>query len=371
MKKQAEGRKYLLLLLFPLAILINYLSSKQIQVTEESYSQGAYIAIAPILSRITGLYPYSLAEIVTVLLFAVLIWRLVAFFRSLAGKQHGKLALLRYKLIHLVVIIGIIYFSFIIMWGLNYNRSSIATITGLEVRPASVAELAQLTNSLIQEVNQLRILTEEDNSGVMHTPGGYKDVLRRGPLGYEVIAAEIPQLGGSYGAPKPVTLSKPWAYTGIWGVYFPFTAEANINIAIPAPYLPFTTAHEMAHQRGFAREDETNYIAYLVCRAHPDVDYRYSGNLMALVHSLRALAQVDSSLQRELAGKLTKGVRRDLQSLEEFNRRHESPFERFTLKVNDLYLKANNQKDGDRSYGRVVDLLIAEFRTQLKKGEGM
>ncbi|HPW41948.1 MAG TPA: DUF3810 family protein, partial [Bacillota bacterium] len=29
---------------------------------------------------------------------------------------------------------------------------------------------------------------------------------------------------------------------------------------------------------------------------------------------------------------------------------------------NDKYLKANNQKDGVKSYGRMVDLLIAEHR---------
>jgi len=35
-------------------------------------------------------------------------------------------------------------------------------------------------------------------------------------------------------------------------------------------------------------------------------------------------------------------------------------------KVNDTYLKANNQTDGTQSYGRVVDLLLAEYRQ--KKG---
>ena len=30
--------------------------------------------------------------------------------------------------------------------------------------------------------------------------------------------------------------------------------------------------------------------------------------------------------------------------------------------VNDAYLKANNQQDGTQSYGRMVDLLLADFR---------
>ncbi|MEI3307330.1 MAG: DUF3810 family protein [Eggerthella lenta] len=35
--------------------------------------------------------------------------------------------------------------------------------------------------------------------------------------------------------------------------------------------------------------------------------------------------------------------------------------------ANDTYLKANNQSDGMRSYGRMVDLLLAEQRAE---GEG-
>lgn len=30
--------------------------------------------------------------------------------------------------------------------------------------------------------------------------------------------------------------------------------------------------------------------------------------------------------------------------------------------VNDAYLKANNQTDGTKSYGRVVDLMLAEWK---------
>jgi hypothetical protein len=33
--------------------------------------------------------------------------------------------------------------------------------------------------------------------------------------------------------------------------------------------------------------------------------------------------------------------------------------------VNNTYLKSNNQEDGVKSYGRMVDLLLAERRTRL------
>jgi Zn-dependent peptidase ImmA (M78 family) len=51
--------------------------------------------------------------------------------------------------------------------------------------------------------------------------------------------------------------------TGILGYYNPFTAESQYNPNIPATQLPFTLAHEMSHQLGYAREQEASFIAYL------------------------------------------------------------------------------------------------------------
>jgi len=66
---------------------------------------------------------------------------------------------------------------------------------------------------------------------------------------------------------------------------FPFTGEANVNISMPHTSIPFTACHEMAHQIGFAREDEANFIAYIACKNHPSPDFQYSGILSALINA--------------------------------------------------------------------------------------
>ena len=53
------------------------------------------------------------------------------------------------------------------------------------------------------------------------------------------------------------------SYLGISGIFIPFTCEANVNATLPDWEIPFTACHELAHQRGFAREDEANYVGYL------------------------------------------------------------------------------------------------------------
>ena len=69
---------------------------------------------------------------------------------------------------------------------------------------------------------------------------------------------------------------------GLSGFYMPFTGEPNFNDAQPDFDLPYVIAHEKAHQRGFAREDEANFIAFLVCVNSTDPYLRYSGYLNAL-----------------------------------------------------------------------------------------
>ncbi|NHX22211.1 DUF3810 domain-containing protein, partial [Escherichia coli] len=49
---------------------------------------------------------------------------------------------------------------------------------------------------------------------------------------------------------KPSIFSFIMNDTGILGYYNPFSAEAQYNPNLPDTYLPFTLAHESAHQLG-------------------------------------------------------------------------------------------------------------------------
>ena len=157
------------------------------------------------------------------------------------------------------------------------------------------------------------------------------------------------------------------SYEGISGFYFPFTGEPNVNIDIPASIIPCTVCHEMAHQRGFAREDEANFISYLVCSINPDVTFQYSGTLLALINSMNSLYKYAPQKYKTLIATYSKGLNRDLLELDQYWNYYEGPLEKLSTKINNTYLKANLQKNGVFSYGRMVDLLLAENRRQYKK----
>ena len=122
----------------------------------------------------------------------------------------------------------------------------------------------------------------------MTIDGGFDKVREKASLGFDQAAKIYPELGGRFGKAKPIFLSSKMSYTGISGIYFPFTGEANVNVDIPHSLLPATTCHEMAHQRGFAREDEANYIAWITCSSNDNPEFKYSGTLLALIHSMNA-----------------------------------------------------------------------------------
>jgi hypothetical protein len=362
MKKTLYNKRLLFVFLIPAGMLLSYIASLNPNSVEAIYSTGIYKPIGLVLSNITSIVPTSMAELILVFATIFIIWRIVLLAIHLFKQKKERIHLLFDFLINMLVAISITYFSFILIWGLNYYRLPFSTISKLDVKPSTTKELEELCENLIDRANTLRNSVKEDSNGVMYLPNGNKDVFKRASKGFINASKLYSELGGKYGQPKSVILSNLMSYTGITGVYFPFTGEANVNISVPDSDIPATVCHEMAHQRGFAREDEANYIAYVTCKMNPDVDFQYSGTLLALIESTNALYYQDPIAFRELRSNYSDGLIRDLQAINEYWKQYEGPVNEVSNKINDTYLKANNQSDGVHSYGRMVDLLLAEYR---------
>ncbi|MEG1621552.1 MAG: DUF3810 family protein, partial [Oscillospiraceae bacterium] len=60
-------------------------------------------------------------------------------------------------------------------------------------------------------------------------------------------------------------------------------------------------------------------------------------------------------------------VKRDFQIYSQYWKKYEGPVAEISNKVNDTYLKMNSQNDGVKSYGRMVDLLIADYKKRNSK----
>lgn len=359
MRKELQKEKKFLWLCFgfcALALLslgIRLLFSRDQVLTERIYSQGVYPPLAQLISRITGLFPVSLSEIGLVLLFVLVIVQIVRLFRK-------KTNLLR-LLAGLLAIVSFLYSVFTLGWAINYDRQPYAVIADLPVRNSSPAELEELCMELVENANALRReLSTEDTA--YKTSETISSTLSRVQAAYTAASAQNPWLAGRYGNPKAALFSLPLAYMNIAGIYSPITFEAHVNALESDLMLPATACHEAAHLRGFAREDEANYIAYVVCCASGDTRFAYAGTLLALIHAGNQLNSVDRQAFLRVYMAYSPGLAADLNAYNENWEPYDGKAAEIHEKVNDAYLKSNGQASGVRSYGRMVDLLLAEKR---------
>lgn len=355
--------KLLLIALLPFSILLTNLAAKYPQKLEYFYSNGINKYIREYLSIFFGVFPFSFAQLIVTLFVVFCLYYIFKTIKILIFKSN-KLKTLVDFILSIMIVISIIYFSFLLSWGLNYERLPFATINHLKVSRASVTALENLCKKLIITTNGLRSKITENSLGVMYLPSGKNSVFSQVSNVFKASSKIYPELSGNYGRPKSVFLSQIMSYAGISGIYFPLTGEPNVNIDMPFSMIPSTACHEAAHQHGFAREDEANFIAYLVCYNSSNIAFEYSGNLLALIYSMNALYNMDVAKYDLLKSTYSPGLNRDLDENNAYWNKFEGPIEKISNKINNSYLKANKQKNGVYSYGGMVDLLIAEFKSK-------
>ena len=199
--------------------------------------------------------------------------------------------------------------------------------------------------------------------------------LSRAGNGYDKLVAEYPWLWTSVWRQKPVQLSYLWSYTGIVGMYFPFFAECNVNIEQPDYGIPYTAAHESAHSRGIAFEDECNFYAFLACINSDYPEYRYSGYMEAFMFCSNALFNYDIEMWEISQSVVTDGMRADFAANNNFIDRFATqvielpdgtdikPWD-VAGEVNDTFIKVQGVEDGALSYDRVTELILAYYYTE-------
>ena len=170
---------------------------------------------------------------------------------------------------------------------------------------------------------------------------------------------------------KPVSL-KPsvWSwvgnYMGFTGYYNPFTGEAQVNTLVPNFLLPFTTCHEVAHQLGYAKENEANFVAYLAAMESTDTILHYSVYLDLFMYSNRNLFATDSVAAKSFREQLIPEVKDDLKEWKAFNKKYRNPVEPVFRWIYGVYLEQNQQPSGVFSYDEVTAFIIAYYNKYRK-----
>ena len=334
---------------------------------ETRYSRGLYPFVASSLAATTTAIPFSLGELVVALGAVCALGALARLVQRLLGGAELRRVVLATSARRLVFVLGIGYAVFLLTWGLNYRRRPFADTSGLAIRAAAPSELTELARELVLDANRWREGRGEDTAGAFLLAAAPDATFASASLGNRALVERFPALAGPTPRPKGAMASPLLSRLGVAGIYLPFTAEALVNVSLPEVELPFSASHEVAHAQGFAREDEANFVAYVACRLHPDLDFRYSGALIAGFYVLAALDSADRPAARELERLRSQAVRRDVAAVAAWSARYEGPLREAGERVNDAYLRSQGAREGVRSYGRMVDLLLAERRTRNEK----
>ena len=151
-------------------------------------------------------------------------------------------------------------------------------------------------------------------------------------------------------------------YTGFTGYYNPFTGEAQVNTTVPKFLHPFITCHEVAHQLGYAKENEANFVGFLAASLSQDTLLLYSAYLDMFTYSNRNLFWADTASAKAYAKMLEPAVKEDIMEWRTFNATHKSFLEPAVRWGYTKYLQQNNQPEGMLSYDAVTSFLVGYYK---------
>jgi len=338
---------------------------------EGYYSAGMYPVLLSLRLWLTAWVPFSIGDLLYIIVCIYLIYKLI---RSLI--QIKKEGVSRTKLWRASAIILLVWISFKLLWGLNYDRLGAGHLLDIEQKAYSGAAVDSLVNELIDSLNSTRKLLTQAKIQVDTLPVGNpvpyftmaQEAYQRAKTSYPFLPKQAPRV--------KATLFNPLAdYVGFTGYFNPFTAEGQVRTDMPGLELPFVACHETAHMLGFASESEANLMGYLVATKSTNPYVRYSAYNEIFTYAQREqfvlLAQAKDSVGfmgavAQNRARLDTLVKQDRKAVRNFFNRHRSSVAPIMSGVYEQYLFLNKQNAGLKSYDEVIGWLIDLKRKQQK-----
>ncbi len=346
-----------------ISLLLGWILSFFPEVTEYVFSRGLYRLVSVPLGWLTSWLPFSLTEWLVILALPLAILLVVWFIRK-RKRALSKPAFTRCVLGTVGWVLSGAVALYMLMHGFNFHRLPVAELMELNTDQKDAAFLQQVCMDLAKTASAARQELTTDQQGRITDNRSTHEILAQANQGFEAAAEDYPFLWGGTWQPKSVMLSPYWSYTGITGMYLPFWAEANVNTDQPLFAYPATAAHELAHTRGFSREDECNFLMFLTCRYNEDPLYRYAGAFLAYIHCENALYAYDEELVWEVRDTAcSAGMLQDIGEQSDYWDRFKGPVKEVSTGVNNAFLTVQGEEDGVLSYNRVVELILAYYDT--------
>lgn len=305
-----------------------------------------------------GLGSLSLAEVLiwafVLLLAGLLIFRLAGLFCP--GRRLRSLYALVVTLLSAALLV---YGGYSLLWGSYYYADNFAADGGFEQRDISVDELETVTKYFAGLLNEYGEQVSRDENGFYSIDK--TDIVARSADVFHNTERLHPSLAGPELPVKAIVSSRLLSYMDYTGFFFPFTGEACVNTDFPPSLFPSTVAHELAHQRRVAREQDANFAAVLCCMESGDVDFGYSGCLLAYTYLGNALYDAAYSRWEAVYESLSDWVLLDMALNRTYWDQFETPVQTVSNSFHEGLLQSYDQQLGLKSYGACVDMLVCYY----------
>ncbi len=353
---------FVLLGVFLLSLVL-LLIAKGSPVFAEFFNQNISSVFRVFLAAITNLLPFSFAEFL-ILMIPVFLVLIISY--AIRRKSKNWKCVLSYT-VSLLSAVSLIFSLFVWVYGMGYHTPELDERLSLANEAVSADELAETAEKLIKDMEDCLLFINYENNGASVMPYSLSEMNDKLMAAYKEISKEYDFIQSHRSKIKPVLLSVPMSYAHFTGFYTFFTGEANLNVDFPDYTLPFTAAHEFAHGRGISRENEANFIAFLVCMESKDYYIRYCGLLNMYEYIAAALYEADTEEEKPLYRKTTalldERVVGELKAYSNFFEKYrDSKISEISGAMNDSFLKANGTEAGEKSYGLVVNLTVSYYK---------
>lgn len=335
-------------------------------VVESSYSTGIYPYISAFLRGVLGFLPFSAGDILYALLFLFALWKGVQSVRNIRKQPAGARLWLPSKTgwFRVLRLVLLLYIVFNVLWGLNYNRQGIHHQMDFERKSYSKEDLTYINELLLENVNSSKVALMSGGTDYFSA----KALPARTANVFAQAAQKYPFLRYAHPSVKPSLFNLTGNYFGFSGYYNPFTGEAQVNTDIPLFLQPYVYCHEIAHQLGYAKENEANFAGYIAATASGDPLFMYAAYFDIFLYANRSLYRMDSVAAKHFLTLLHPAVKADIDTLKAYYSKYENPVEPLFRWVYGKYLEVNDQPLGMMTYSEVVADVIAWQKKYGKPG---
>ena len=313
-----------------------------------------------LMAKFGDLFPFSLFELLMILIpVFLLIIVLLACRRFRSGEGRLRFCL------NILSVVLVIYSGHLLALGVGYKTTPIDQKLNISSVDVNEDNLADTLVYLRDEVNLLSEKIEHKEDGTVSSGYTLDDMSRIICESYDRLAEKYDLQAGFESRAKGIRFSPVMSYLSLSGIYTFYTGEANVNMLYPDYDIAFTAAHELSHQRGIMRENEANFMAYLILSGSNDTFMKYSAALSMYGYVASALYKTNPERYFGIAEGLCDSARADIRASDKISEQYGDTFLSDISKfINDLFLKSNGT-EGIVSYGMVTRLIVAYFAPKI------